>query len=77
MQTFAFLFGRIEPQREGQVIAGLQQINRVDYAVQVLGKFDFIARVSIESSAGPSLETIKQVTQINGLELTKILIAEN
>lgn len=76
MTNSAFLFARIKPKSEQEVLDKVQRINGVDYAVLLIGKQDLIARVSANDVESLYRSVLSRIREVPGLQLTKTFVCK-
>lgn len=76
MKNSAFLFGRIRPDKEQEVLDSVQRIAGVDYAVLLYGREDLLAKISAEDVESLYRHVLSKVREIPGLQLTKTFVCK-
>jgi len=74
MTERAFIFARIKPKNEQEVLDQLQLMNGVDYAFLLIGKDDLLAKVSAEDAEILYKQILSKIREIPGLKLTKTFV---
>ena len=76
MTNSAFLFARIKPKNEPEVLEKVQKISGVDYAVLLIGKHDLLAKVSARDVESLYRSVLFRIRKVPGLQLTKTFVCK-
>ncbi len=73
-KKFAFVLGKITPQKESEAVEKLWKLEPVDEVRRTIGKFDFCCKIHFENFAD-FFDAYLQVKHVPDITTNKVLIA--
>jgi DNA-binding Lrp family transcriptional regulator len=73
----AYIVGKIQPNREKDIIRGLLDMTCVSEADIVYGKYDIIAKVVANDLKHLKNVLLEDIRKLSGLEFTQTLVVSN